>query len=87
MGKKAGMAIHPESGFQESRAVRILEDKLEEGQRIRTFFKENDRTPNHDGFFEFVAADIPSRIPVIYRLVHHHIIVVSFRLLVIKINL
>ncbi len=57
MGKKAGMAIHPESGFQESRAVRILEDKLEEGQRIRTFFKENDRTPNHDGFFEFVAPD------------------------------
>ena len=57
MGKKAGMAIHPESGFQESRAVRILEDKLEERQRIRTFFKENDRTPNHDGFFEFVAPD------------------------------
>ena len=57
MTDRKGISRHAESAFDESRAVRILSEKLEEGRRIRTFFRENDRTPNHDGFFELVTED------------------------------
>ena len=50
----AKMATHSDGSFSEAKAIRILSDKLEEHGSIKTFFKENDRTPNHDGFFELV---------------------------------
>ena len=49
------MSKHSLSSFDEAYAIRILSDKLESGRMIKTFFKENDRTPNHDGFFELVS--------------------------------
>ena len=52
-----GMAKHSESSFNEASAVRMLSDLLESSHTIKTFFKENDRTPNHDGFFELVGQD------------------------------
>ena len=51
------MAIHSEDSFNEAEEIRILSNKLEEKRRIKTFFKENDKTPNTDGFFELVAED------------------------------
>lgn len=53
--KKPGMATHSESSFNEAREIRILESRLEEKKSIKTFFKENDRTPNYDGTFELVG--------------------------------
>lgn len=53
----AKMAIHSDDSFNEAEEIRILSAKLEEKRRIKTFFKENDRTPNIDGFFELVAED------------------------------
>lgn len=53
----AGMAKHSESAFDEAKEVRILSDVLESTHKIKTFFKENDRTPNHDGNFELVTND------------------------------
>ena len=53
----ARMAIHSEDSFNEAEEIRILSNKLEEKRRIKTFFKENDKTPNTDGFFELVAED------------------------------
>lgn len=53
--KNPGMAIHSESSFNEANAVKILSAKLEEKKTIKTFFKENDRTPNYDGTFELVG--------------------------------
>ena len=50
-----GMAKHSISSFDEADAIRILSDVLESTHKIKTFFKENDRTPNHDGNFELVA--------------------------------
>ena len=52
-----GMAKHSESSFNEASAVRMLSDLLESSHTIKTFFKENDRTPNYDGFFELVGYD------------------------------
>ena len=49
------MAKHSESSFNESEAIRILSEYLESTNRIKTFFKENDRTPNYDGCFELVT--------------------------------
>ena len=49
-----GMARHSESSFYEADAVRLLSDFLESEHTIKTFFKENDRTPNYDGTFELV---------------------------------
>ena len=53
--RKPGMAKHSESAFGEADAIRILEEKLEQNKTIKTFFKENDRTPNYDGVFELVG--------------------------------
>ena len=53
--KKPGMSVHSESSFNEASAVQILSAKLEEKKTIKTFFKENDRTPNYDGTFELVG--------------------------------
>lgn len=53
----ARMATHSENSFNEAEEIRILSAKLEEKHRIKTFFKENDKTPNTDGFFELVAED------------------------------
>ncbi len=49
-----GMATHSISSFNESKAVEILKQFLECKNTIKTFFGENDRTPNHDGFFELI---------------------------------
>ena len=55
--KKAGMARHTASAFNEKTATRMLADFLEQKHTISTFFKENDRTPNYDGSFELVGED------------------------------
>ncbi|MBR5292145.1 MAG: hypothetical protein IKU32_04420 [Clostridia bacterium] len=55
--KRIGMATHSISSFNESDAVRILSDILESKQTIKTFFKENDRTPNYDGSFEIIDSN------------------------------
>ncbi len=49
------MAKHSISSFDEADAIRILSDALESTHKIKTFFKENDRTPNHDGNFELLS--------------------------------
>ena len=43
---------HSKSAFDESESIRILEELLESTREIKTFFSENDRTPNYDGTFE-----------------------------------
>ena len=53
----AGMARHGKSSFNEGKAVRLLEQFLEQKDTIKTFFKENDRTPNYDGSMELVEGD------------------------------
>lgn len=55
--KKAGMATHALSTINEGKAIRILSDFLESENSIKTFFKENDRTPNYDGTFEIINDD------------------------------
>ena len=52
---RPGMARHSESSFNEAEAVRLLSDFLESEHTIKTFFKENDRTPNYDGSFELIG--------------------------------
>ena len=52
-----GMAKHTESAFDESNAVRLLSDLLESKHTIKTFFKENDRTPNCDGTLELIGKE------------------------------
>lgn len=49
-----GMSTHPISSFNESSSTRLLSEILEYKRTIKTFFKENDRTPNYDGSFELV---------------------------------
>ncbi len=51
------MATHSTTSFDESEEVRILSGFLESKRAIKTFFKENDRTPNHDGNFELINDD------------------------------
>lgn len=51
------MATHSITSFDESEEIRILSGFLESKRRIKTFFKENDRTPNHDGNFELINDD------------------------------
>lgn len=51
------MATHSTTAFDESEEVRILSGVLESKRKIKTFFKENDRTPNHDGNFEIINDD------------------------------
>ena len=55
---KPGMSIHSTGSFNESEGIRILSSVLESHHTIKTFFKEIDRTPNHDGFFELVSGDL-----------------------------
>ena len=43
---------HSKSAFDESESIRILEELLESTREIKTFFSENDRTPNYDGTFD-----------------------------------
>lgn len=50
-----GMSKHANSSFDEAKAVRILAKSLESSQMIKTFFLENDRTPNYDGSFELIS--------------------------------
>ena len=54
--RQSGMAKHSDSAFNEATAVRILSEKLEQNHLIKTFFKENDRTPNYDGTLELIGA-------------------------------
>lgn len=51
---KFGMSKHDQSSFNESETVNFLSSVLESKHTIKTFFSANDRTPNHDGFFELV---------------------------------
>lgn len=55
--RKTRMATHSTTAFDESEEVRILSGVLESKRKIKTFFKENDRTPNHDGNFEITNDD------------------------------
>ena len=48
------MSKHDQSSFNESETVNFLSSVLESKHTIKTFFSANDRTPNHDGFFELV---------------------------------
>lgn len=52
--KKPGMSTHSIESFNESEAVVFLSSILESKHKIKTFFSANDKTPNHDGFFELV---------------------------------
>lgn len=52
--KSVGMAIHSPTSFDDTKGVRILKEFLESKNTIKTFFSENDKTPNHDGFFELI---------------------------------
>lgn len=45
---------HSKSAFDESESITILKGLLESTREIKTFFGENDRTPNYDGTFELV---------------------------------
>ena len=57
-----GMARHSVSAFNESQATRLLADYLESSRKIKTFFKENDRTPNYDGSMELVGYEgVPTK--------------------------
>ncbi len=38
--------------FNESAGNRLLQAELEKNHRIKTYFNENDKTPNTDGYFE-----------------------------------
>lgn len=41
-----------DNDFNESTGNRLLQSELEKKQRIKTYFHENDKTPNTDGYFE-----------------------------------
>ncbi|MCQ4021761.1 MULTISPECIES: hypothetical protein [unclassified Ruminococcus] len=49
-----GMSKHDITAFNESDAINLLSKTLESNHTIKTFFSANDKTPNHDGFFELV---------------------------------
>lgn len=48
------IAKHSKAAFDESKSIRILSGLLESTGKIKTFFGENDKTPNYDGSFELV---------------------------------
>lgn len=48
------IAKHSKAAFDESKSIRILSGLLESTGEIKTFFGENDKTPNYDGSFELV---------------------------------
>ncbi|MCL2407411.1 MAG: hypothetical protein FWC95_05725 [Defluviitaleaceae bacterium] len=56
--KKVGMATHSIVSFDESDSIRLLSKLLEDSKKIKTFFGENDKTPNHDGFFELLEDNV-----------------------------
>lgn len=57
-----GMARHSTSAFSECSATRMLAECLESSGKIKTFFKENDRTPNYDGSMELVGHEgVPTK--------------------------
>lgn len=45
---------HSKTAFDESESITILKGLLESTREIKTFFGENDRTPNYDGTFELI---------------------------------
>ena len=47
--------------YKESAGIRLLSDSIEKEGLIKTFFRENDRTPNHDGYF--LVSNINSKLP------------------------
>jgi len=49
-----GMKTHSDASFNESKEISIIKMLLESKKSIKTFFGENEKTPNHDGFFELV---------------------------------
>ena len=49
-----GMSKHDIAAFNETDSVTMLTRALEANHTIKTFFGANDKTPNHDGFFELV---------------------------------
>ena len=55
--RKTRMATHFKTSFDESEAIRLLSGILESKRKIKTFFNENDKTPNHDGNFEIINSD------------------------------
>lgn len=55
---KSGMSIHSIESFNETEEINLLSSVLEAKHTIKTFFSANDRTPNHDGFFELVSSDL-----------------------------
>ena len=55
---KPGMSIHSIESFNESEEINLLSSVLEAKHTIKTLFSANDRTPNHDGFFELVSSDL-----------------------------
>ena len=57
MHKKSNLGKHTKNSFIEAKAIRILSEFIEEGGNAKTFFNENDKTPNHDGFFEILGSD------------------------------
>lgn len=63
MVKKSNIAQHSENSFIEKEAVRILSSFLEVKRTISTSFNENDKTPNHDGFFEILNDKSAEKIP------------------------
>lgn len=56
-----GISIHSIESFDETDAINILKQALESNHTIKTFFGENDKTPNHDGFFELVDHTLTPR--------------------------
>lgn len=51
------MSTHSIESFNETDAVFFLSSVLESKHSIKTFFGANDKTPNHDGYFELIGED------------------------------
>lgn len=52
--KKSTLAIHSEASFIEKEATRLLSSYIEDKRMAKTYFTDNDKTPNYDGFFEIL---------------------------------
>lgn len=63
MSKNIKMAQHSNTSFIEKEAIRMLSSFIEEKRMAKTFFSENDKTPNYDGFFEILNAEHLGKIP------------------------
>ncbi len=63
MVKKSKIAQHSKTSFIEKEAIHILSSFIEEKRMAITFFSENDKTPNHDGFFEILNNNIIDNCP------------------------